>query len=89
MEHDDLHKSHEYAGRVGTKTVGRGHAKSQDVRDGEVGRRVSTQDWQKVEELLHQAMALAPEFLNFPVGAALHREIGEIDSGSVLGVGRF
>jgi hypothetical protein len=83
---------------------------------------VSAPDWQKVEELLHQAMALAPEqraefldaacgtdadlraelnsllmvgddlsdeFLNSPLRGVLDRQIGEIDSASVLAAGQI
>jgi serine/threonine protein kinase len=83
---------------------------------------VSAPDWQKVEELLHQGMALAPEqraefldvacgsdadlrvelnsllmvgddlsdeFLNSPLRGVLDRQIGEIDSASVLAAGQI
>jgi eukaryotic-like serine/threonine-protein kinase len=83
---------------------------------------MSSYDWQKVEELLHQAMALAPEqragfldvacgsdaelraelnsllvvgddlsdgFLNSPLRGVLDREIGEIDSATVLTAGQI
>ena len=83
---------------------------------------MSAHDWKEVEELLHRAMALAPEqrpefldgacgadaelraelnslllvgddlsdeFLKSPLRGVLGREIGEIDSASVLAVGQI
>jgi hypothetical protein len=83
---------------------------------------VSDQNWQKVEQLLHEALRLAEEeratfldracgsdtelraelnslllvgedlsdeFLNSPLRGVLEREIGEIDSATVLAVGQI
>ena len=55
----DLREAHEYAGAVGQNALGRGHAGGSDGSSNVTA--MSTHDWQEVEELLHQAMALAPE----------------------------
>jgi serine/threonine protein kinase len=92
------------------------------ARDEEAGASVSDQNWQKVEQLLHEALRLAEderatfldracgsdtelraelnslllvgedlgdEFLNSPLRGVLEREIGEIDSATVLAIGQI